>query len=197
MLGCFIQLQIRIDRASDHEIRCLQLWGCSVGVAHWQGSSWHEETSRGRGSCHLGCSSTLTLFWQIAIFLKLLSSALPFTMSFLLLWQFSYCKLANHFTIFYWQALPQLTDRDKVIQIMDPRLEGQYSLKEVVQVAAIAAMCVQPEADYRPLMADVVQSLVPLAKTHRLSSKTGLSSNGLHSIKSPKQELTKASVWSQ
>lgn len=57
-----------------------------------------------------------------------------------------------------------LTDRDKVVRILDPASEGQYSLKDAVQVAAIAAMCVQPEADYRPLMADVVQSLVPLVK---------------------------------
>ncbi|CBI22004.3 unnamed protein product, partial [Vitis vinifera] len=42
-------------------------------------------------------------------------------------------------------ALPHLTDREKVVQIMDPALEGQYSMKEVIQVAAIAAMCVQPE----------------------------------------------------
>ncbi|CAD6272566.1 unnamed protein product [Miscanthus lutarioriparius] len=61
-------------------------------------------------------------------------------------------------------ALPMLTDREKVVRILDPALEGQYSLKDAVQVAAIAAMCVQPEADYRPLMADVVQSLVPLVK---------------------------------
>ncbi|KAF6988632.1 hypothetical protein CFC21_006127 [Triticum aestivum] len=67
-------------------------------------------------------------------------------------------------------ALPLLTDREKVVQILDPSLEGQYSLKDAVQVAAIAAMCVQPEADYRPLMADVVQSLVPLVK-NRSSSK--------------------------
>ncbi|KAM3401466.1 hypothetical protein ACQJBY_005916 [Aegilops geniculata] len=67
-------------------------------------------------------------------------------------------------------ALPMLTDREKVVQILDPSLEGQYSLKDAVQVAAIAAMCVQPEADYRPLMADVVQSLVPLVK-NRSSSK--------------------------
>lgn len=33
-----------------------------------------------------------------------------------------------------------------------------------LQVAAIAAMCVQPEPDYRPLMTDVVQSLIPLVK---------------------------------
>ncbi|PPE02558.1 hypothetical protein GOBAR_DD00383 [Gossypium barbadense] len=70
-------------------------------------------------------------------------------------------------------ALPQLTDREKVVQIMDPTLEGQYSMKEVIQVAAIAAMCVQPEADYRPLMADVVQSLVPLVKTHRSTANVG------------------------
>lgn len=77
-------------------------------------------------------------------------------------------------------ALPLLTDREKVVKIMDPSLEGQYSMKEVVQVAAIAAMCVQPEADYRPLMADVVQSLVPLVKTHRSPSKAG-SSSSFHS----------------
>ncbi|MCE5165793.1 hypothetical protein HAX54_012323 [Datura stramonium] len=38
-----------------------------------------------------------------------------------------------------------LTDREKVVEIMDPALEGQYSMKEVIQVAAIAAMCVKPE----------------------------------------------------
>ncbi|XP_071708196.1 probable serine/threonine-protein kinase PBL7 [Rutidosis leptorrhynchoides] len=68
-------------------------------------------------------------------------------------------------------ALPYLTDRDRVVEIIDPALEGQYSMKEIVQVAAIAAMCVQSEADYRPLMADVVQSLVPLVKHQRLSTK--------------------------
>jgi hypothetical protein len=69
------------------------------------------------------------------------------------------------------QALPMLTDREKVVQILDPGLEGQYSLKDAVQVAAIAAMCVQPEADYRPLMADVVQSLVPLVKSRSTSTQ--------------------------
>jgi hypothetical protein len=75
-----------------------------------------------------------------------------------------------------------LTDREKVVKIMDPSLEGQYSMKDVIQVAAIATMCVQPEADYRPLMADVVQSLVPLVKTQRSNSKVGSCS----SFNSPK-----------
>lgn len=59
---------------------------------------------------------------------------------------------------------------------MDPALEGQYSGKDAVQVAAIAAMCVQPEADYRPLMADVVQSMVPLVK-NKPATKVGNSSS--------------------
>lgn len=80
--------------------------------------------------------------------------------------------------------LPRLTDREKVTQIMDPALEGQYSMKEVVQVAAIAAMCVQPEADYRPLMADVVQSLVPLVKSNRSTPKVGCSSSS-NALRSP------------
>uniref|UniRef100_A0A5B7CBG3 Putative serine/threonine-protein kinase CDL1 n=1 Tax=Davidia involucrata TaxID=16924 RepID=A0A5B7CBG3_DAVIN len=82
-------------------------------------------------------------------------------------------------------ALPRLTDREKVLQIMDPAMDGQYSMKEVIQVAAIAAMCVQPEADYRPLMADVVQSLVPLVKHHRPTSKVG-SCSSFHATPSPK-----------
>ncbi|GAB4824874.1 hypothetical protein Ancab_007744 [Ancistrocladus abbreviatus] len=90
-------------------------------------------------------------------------------------------------------ALPQLTDREKVVQIMDPALEGQYSMKEVIQIAAIAAMCVQPEADYRPLMADVVQSLVPLVKHHRSNSKVD-SCCSFDATKSPNTEVTATTV---
>ncbi|KAL3509119.1 hypothetical protein ACH5RR_028520 [Cinchona calisaya] len=82
-------------------------------------------------------------------------------------------------------ALPRFTDREKVLEIMDPALEGQYSMKDVNQIAAIAAMCVQPEADYRPLMADVVQSLVPLVKYHRPMPRVG-SSSSFCATQSPK-----------
>lgn len=84
---------------------------------------------------------------------------------------------------YFWlsQALPCLSDREKVTQILDPALEGHYSMKDAVQVAAIASMCVQPEADYRPLMADVVQSLVPLVKKRLL--KRSSSSSASHACK--------------
>ncbi|KAK4414235.1 Receptor-like serine/threonine-protein kinase ALE2 [Sesamum alatum] len=61
-------------------------------------------------------------------------------------------------------ALPRLTNRDKVMEMIDPALDGHYSTKDLIQVAAITAMCVQAEADYRPLITDVVQSLMPLVK---------------------------------
>ncbi|KAJ4719509.1 Protein kinase [Melia azedarach] len=63
-------------------------------------------------------------------------------------------------------ALPRLTNREKVVEMVDPSLQGKYSKKALIQVAAIAAMCVQSEADYRPLMTDVVQSLIPLVKNN-------------------------------
>ncbi|CAA6654125.1 unnamed protein product [Spirodela intermedia] len=62
-------------------------------------------------------------------------------------------------------ALPKLTNREKLMEMVDPTLEGQCSKKEMIQIAAIAAVCVQSEADYRPLMTDVVQSLIPLVRT--------------------------------
>ncbi|KAG4919815.1 hypothetical protein JHK85_058096 [Glycine max] len=72
-------------------------------------------------------------------------------------------------------ALPRLTNREKVIEMVDPALRGQYSKKDLIQIAAIAAMCIQPEADYRPLMTDVVQSLIPLVRNQSsLSSSSSL-----------------------
>ncbi|KAK9071559.1 hypothetical protein SSX86_007987 [Deinandra increscens subsp. villosa] len=59
-------------------------------------------------------------------------------------------------------ALPRLTNRAAVMEMVDPNLHGQFSRKDLIQVAAIAAMCVQTAADYRPLMTDVVQSLIPI-----------------------------------
>ncbi|KAF7822907.1 putative serine/threonine-protein kinase PBL7 [Senna tora] len=91
-------------------------------------------------------------------------------------------------------ALPLLIDREKVVKIMDPALEGQYSMKEVIQIAAIAAMCVQPEADYRPLMTDVVQSLIPLVKTRKSTSAVGNYPNFHANKLSPPQHSVKAKI---
>ncbi|CAN8254251.1 unnamed protein product [Cochlearia groenlandica] len=105
-------------------------------------------------------------------------------------------KSLRYTNLFFLQALPHLADREKVVDIMDPTLQGQYSTKEIVQVAAIAAMCVQAEPDYRPLMADVVQSLAPLVKSRRSSSKLSVCSSSFSLARSPNSP-SKASISSQ
>ncbi|KAL6888409.1 hypothetical protein ACP4OV_009435 [Aristida adscensionis] len=59
-------------------------------------------------------------------------------------------------------AMPQLTDRSKLPNIIDPMVKNTMDLKHLYQVAAVAVLCVQPEPSYRPLITDVLHSLVPL-----------------------------------
>ncbi|RWW12324.1 hypothetical protein GW17_00024015 [Ensete ventricosum] len=66
-------------------------------------------------------------------------------------------------------ATPRLSE-DKVKQCIDPRLKGEYPPKGVAKVcptlvnnlAAVAALCVQYEAEFRPNMGIVVKALSPL-----------------------------------
>ncbi|KAK9084428.1 hypothetical protein Scep_030899 [Stephania cephalantha] len=58
-------------------------------------------------------------------------------------------------------ATPRLSE-DKVRQCIDQRLGGDYPPKAVAKMAAVAALCVQYEADFRPNMSIVVKALQPL-----------------------------------
>ncbi|GKV27284.1 hypothetical protein SLEP1_g36470 [Rubroshorea leprosula] len=60
-------------------------------------------------------------------------------------------------------ATPRLSE-DKVKQCVDPRLNGEYPPKGVAKLAAVAALCVQYEAEFRPNMSIVVKALQPLLK---------------------------------
>ncbi|KAG1358940.1 putative receptor-like protein kinase [Cocos nucifera] len=62
-------------------------------------------------------------------------------------------------------AMPQLTDRSKLPNMVDPVIRNTMDLKHLYQVAAVAVLCVQPEPSYRPLITDVLHSLVPLVPT--------------------------------
>ncbi|KAE9586930.1 putative protein kinase RLK-Pelle-RLCK-X family [Lupinus albus] len=62
-------------------------------------------------------------------------------------------------------AIPQLTDRSKLPNIVDPVIRNTMDPKHLYQVAAVAVLCVQPEPSYRPLITDVLHSLVPLVTT--------------------------------
>lgn len=58
-------------------------------------------------------------------------------------------------------ATPRLSE-DKVKQCVDPKLENDYPPKAIAKMAAVAALCVQYEADFRPNMTIVVKALQPL-----------------------------------
>ncbi|XP_010525876.1 PREDICTED: PTI1-like tyrosine-protein kinase 3 isoform X3 [Tarenaya hassleriana] len=60
-------------------------------------------------------------------------------------------------------ATPRLSE-DKVKQCVDPNLKGEYPPKAVAKLAAVAALCVQYEAEFRPNMSIVVKALQPLLR---------------------------------
>lgn len=49
----------------------------------------------------------------------------------------------------------------------DPFLEEQYPVKGLYQALAVAAMCLQEEADTRPLISDVVTALEFLSVSNK------------------------------
>ncbi|XP_051149731.1 PTI1-like tyrosine-protein kinase 3 isoform X2 [Andrographis paniculata] len=61
-------------------------------------------------------------------------------------------------------ATPRLSE-DKVKQCVDPKLKGEYPPKGVAKLAAVAALCVQYEAEFRPNMSIVVKALQPLLRS--------------------------------
>ncbi|XP_062228998.1 uncharacterized protein LOC133926705 isoform X2 [Phragmites australis] len=67
-------------------------------------------------------------------------------------------------------AIPRLSE-DKVKQCIDPRLGGEYPPKAVAKMAAVAALCLQYEADFRPEMSIVVKALCPLLYRKEYSSQ--------------------------
>ncbi|PWA83106.1 protein kinase superfamily protein [Artemisia annua] len=54
---------------------------------------------------------------------------------------------------------PILRDKDRLEELADPKLGGKYPIEDLARVCTIAAACVSPEANQRPSMGEVVQSL--------------------------------------
>ncbi|KAF7829477.1 putative serine/threonine-protein kinase PBL21 [Senna tora] len=52
-----------------------------------------------------------------------------------------------------------LKDRRKFVQLVDPRLEGQFPLRCLHHAIAITAMCLQEQPNFRPLIGDIVVAL--------------------------------------
>ena len=54
---------------------------------------------------------------------------------------------------------PSLPDKRNLKNIMDARIEGQYSLKAASKAAQLTLKCLQPEPKNRPSMNDVLKAL--------------------------------------
>ncbi|XP_044975942.1 pto-interacting protein 1-like [Hordeum vulgare subsp. vulgare] len=72
-------------------------------------------------------------------------------------------------------ATPRLSE-DKVRQCVDPKLGVDYPPKAIAKMAAVAALCVQYEADFRPNMSIVVKALAPLLHTRSSNRPAGSAS---------------------
>ncbi|KAL7174719.1 hypothetical protein ACSBR2_033873 [Camellia fascicularis] len=59
-------------------------------------------------------------------------------------------------------ALPILKEKKKLLNIVDPRLDGDYPIKAVHKAAMLAYHCLNRNPKARPLMRDIVDSLEPL-----------------------------------
>ncbi|XP_058731606.1 probable serine/threonine-protein kinase PBL16 [Vicia villosa] len=59
-------------------------------------------------------------------------------------------------------ALPLLKEKKKVLNIIDPRLDGNYPVKGAHKAAMLAYHCLNKNPKARPLMRDIVDSLEPL-----------------------------------
>lgn len=57
------------------------------------------------------------------------------------------------------QAMPMFRDQKRYPELIDPLLDGDFNLKELNQLVAVAAMCLQEESTVRPIMTDVVMTL--------------------------------------
>ncbi|GJS02913.1 probable serine/threonine-protein kinase PBL21 [Tanacetum coccineum] len=66
-------------------------------------------------------------------------------------------------------ARPLLKDRKKFVQLVDPLLQGRFSIRSVHHVVAVTAMCLQEKAIFRPLIGDIVVALEYLASQAEMS----------------------------
>lgn len=75
-------------------------------------------------------------------------------------------------------ARPKLNDKRKLLQIIDHRLENQYSVRAAQKACSLAYYCLSQNPKARPLMSDVVETLEPLQSSNDASeiSSSSLSS---------------------
>ncbi|KAL6518915.1 Serine/threonine-protein kinase pbl34 [Orobanche hederae] len=100
-------------------------------------------------------------------------------------------------------ARPYLGERRRFYRLVDPLLEGRFSIKGAQQAVQLAARCLNRDAKIRPAMSEVVEAIEPLislkdmacsssyfqamnaARSAGLNTSAGNGVNKLQSIRSP------------
>ncbi|KAI3443469.1 hypothetical protein Pfo_000134 [Paulownia fortunei] len=78
-------------------------------------------------------------------------------------------------------ARPLLNHSKKLLRILDPRIEGQYSIKILMKVANLAYQCLSQNPKGRPVMSQVIEILEPLV-TQEMSRVEVIQQSGGGSI---------------
>ncbi|XP_050237649.1 serine/threonine-protein kinase PBL34-like isoform X1 [Mercurialis annua] len=69
-------------------------------------------------------------------------------------------------------ARPHLGERRRFYRLIDPRLEGHFSIKGAQKAAQLAAHCLSRDPKTRPLMSEVVEVLKPLPNLKDMASSS-------------------------
>ncbi|MBA0617180.1 hypothetical protein Godav_026652 [Gossypium davidsonii] len=69
-------------------------------------------------------------------------------------------------------ARPHLGDKRRFFRILDPRLEGHFSIKGALKAAQLAAQCLSRDPKARPRMSEVVETLKPLPNLNDMASSS-------------------------
>ncbi|KAE8021657.1 hypothetical protein FH972_007529 [Carpinus fangiana] len=69
-------------------------------------------------------------------------------------------------------ARPHLAERRRFYRLLDPRLEGRFSIKGAQKALQLAAHCLSRDPKARPLMSEVVEALMPLPNLKDMASSS-------------------------
>lgn len=69
-------------------------------------------------------------------------------------------------------ARPLLGDKRRFFRLLDPRLEGHFSIKGALRAIQVASLCLSQDPKARPVMREVVEALRPLPNLKDMASSS-------------------------